>query len=687
MSNNSTIGLQTIIDALFRNRSVNENQRTARAIRLLFSFSLLIVLPNLILGYFAVASIRDSIQSIESEVEPEATAMLTEIQARESEIFIEFEETIASRLRRGLSPVTNLQEVSPHLLTAFQLDAERQVVEPFAPPEPLISATQNHAYRRAWLAATSAERRGDYVTAAAKFQAAIGSTGSPRLKGQAALALARLRADEGDLEPLEGLVDEYGDIRDPQGFRIGDIARLNIAERELAQSTDGLDTLRELAEFLIDETKWTLFEGAEPSVAQRVLTMISTASANESIDKEWLARASRRLENQSSQLFWSGRLADEMSDVASAPLPNTGIWSYLPSNSTGVLWAIRRSGEDTLIYAFNTNSLIDELGRTATRLASPSQTLTARILAADTSSSPEVSFASALEHVSSHTIQVAAINPEALQTAQNRRIFGYFVIILAVVATSVIGVVLTYQLVTRELDAARVKTDFAANVSHELRSPITQIRLKGEALQLDLLTNDEERQEHYDAIVRESERLSRLVDNVLDFAAIERGVKRYTRRPEDLIDIVEAAVQNEASRFAANEIQVEINIPADLPVLWVDRVALSQVFTNLLSNAAKYGGEGKWVGVDARTERDHVVISVSDRGMGISPDDQAHIFDDFFRSSRPEVRRRKGTGIGLTIVRYIVEAHGGTISVTSAPGRGSSFIFQLPLRPEDGPGA
>jgi two-component system phosphate regulon sensor histidine kinase PhoR len=234
-----------------------------------------------------------------------------------------------------------------------------------------------------------------------------------------------------------------------------------------------------------------------------------------------------------------------------------------------------------------------------------------------------------------------------------------------------------------ELDSARAKVDFAANVSHELRSPITQIRLKGESLQLGLTRDDADRREHYDAIVRESERLSRLVDNILDFAAIERGAKKYTFRPEDLGELIATAVEAMQNDTESRGIEISCSISEDIPAVWIDREAISQVLQNLLSNAVKYGREGGWIGVHADLVADGVAISVADRGLGIHAADQAQIWDRFFRSADPAVRRRRGTGIGLTIVRYIVEEHGGNISVQSAPGKGTRFTFTLPLEPRE----
>jgi two-component system phosphate regulon sensor histidine kinase PhoR len=131
---------------------------------------------------------------------------------------------------------------------------------------------------------------------------------------------------------------------------------------------------------------------------------------------------------------------------------------------------------------------------------------------------------------------------------------------------------------------------------------------------------------------------------------------------------------------------LELDIQDDLPPVWIDREAIGQVLTNLLSNAVKYGAEGRWVRVRVHQAGQRVELSVSDRGIGIAPGDLPQVFDDFFRSTDPNVRRTKGTGIGLAIVRYIVEAHGGTIGVESSPGRGTRFTVHLPLEAPTGAG-
>jgi signal transduction histidine kinase len=282
---------------------------------------------------------------------------------------------------------------------------------------------------------------------------------------------------------------------------------------------------------------------------------------------------------------------------------------------------------------------------------------------------------------------VALSDPKELALRKDRLRTMRFAIVLLALALTGLGVLLSIRMVSRQIETARTKADFAANVSHELRSPITQIRLKGEALQLGLCTDEKDRQQHYDAIVRESERLSRLVDNVLDFSAIERGTKSYIFRPEDICSLLRTTVGALQGSFESENATIAFDLPLNVAVVWIDREAISQVILNLVSNALKYGGEEKWVSVSAQQTRDGVQISISDRGIGISADELKHIFDNFYRSTNAKVRQQKGTGIGLTIAAYIVGAHGGSISVKSKLGEGTTFSIHLPLEAPKGSGA
>jgi signal transduction histidine kinase len=285
------------------------------------------------------------------------------------------------------------------------------------------------------------------------------------------------------------------------------------------------------------------------------------------------------------------------------------------------------------------------------------------------------------------TPSVYPSDAEALATAQATRRARRIGIVGAAMLLIVVGAILSARLVGRELDLARMKTQFAANVSHELRSPITQIRLKAESLQLGLARDEEKRQQHYDAIVRESERLSRLVDNVLDFSSIERGTKQYSYVPTDMADVVRQCVDSMRFSIIARGLQIEMDIDDDVPIILASPEAIGQAMTNLLSNAAKYGASGDSVIVRVRGVENGVTVDVQDRGLGIVEEEIPHIFEQYYRSRNPNALRLKGTGIGLAIVKYIMEAHGGHVEVTSDLGKGSTFSLCFPLTPPDPTGA
>jgi signal transduction histidine kinase len=165
---------------------------------------------------------------------------------------------------------------------------------------------------------------------------------------------------------------------------------------------------------------------------------------------------------------------------------------------------------------------------------------------------------------------------------------------------------------------------------------------------------------------------------VLDFSAIERGAKRYTLRPGDLVDTVYRALDSVSSAQEVVDKELDVELPDDLPEVAHDSDAVAQCVINLVSNAAKYSAPDAWIGIRGRVVEDGVEITVSDRGIGIAPHDLRNIFEPFFRSRDALARRRKGTGIGLTITRYIMRAHGGEVFAQSQPGKGSTFTLRFP---------
>ncbi|MCA9567869.1 MAG: HAMP domain-containing histidine kinase, partial [Myxococcales bacterium] len=468
----------------------------------------------------------------------------------------------------------------------------------------------------------------------------------------------------------------HGSVRDRTGFRIGDLVVLLQAELRLDDAPDAAATvLQDLVTSILNR-RWVLGQATEPTVARRALDLLPT-----SFEPDWAARARTQLKNRTDQLRWAEAVASELELLATSVKVPDGEIRYIAGPDSTTLWGIATLRGDPYLFAFDLAALLDQLQTTASRSTANDADLVAELSVSRQPSEGALVRRSLGPYLQFVTLTVRHDDPVALDLQKARRRSVRIAIVLIAVFLVFVGVVLSARIVGREIENARMKADFAANVSHELRSPITQIRLKAEALQLDLCYDDDDRQAHYDAIVNESERLSRLVDNVLDFAAIERGAKRYNIRSDDLLEVVSLQLDSTMDTLRGRGMEVAVDLPEDLPPVWIDREAIGQVLINLLSNAAKYGAEGKWVGVTVENTPAGVELSVSDRGIGISEEELPLVFDDFFRSTDPLVRRKKGTGIGLAIVRYIVEAHGATITVDSEAGEGTTFTITFPTTP------
>jgi signal transduction histidine kinase len=274
-------------------------------------------------------------------------------------------------------------------------------------------------------------------------------------------------------------------------------------------------------------------------------------------------------------------------------------------------------------------------------------------------------------------ISIVNADPEAVlgQFAQRRRLMmmGLGMLALLVIAASYfIG-----RAVSRELAAARLQSDFVSAVSHEFRTPLTSMRQFTEMLVEDESLPPEKRRLFYGAQDRATRRLSRLVESLLDFGRMEAGARPYRLERLDTGRMVKATVEEFKQETNPANLLIEFTIPDEGPVVNADREALAQALWNLLDNAVKYSGDSAVVHVEVEPA-DLVAIRVRDRGFGIPPSERKRIFRKFVRGSSARAYGVKGTGIGLAMVKHIVDAHGGKVIVESEPGKGSTFTILLP---------
>jgi signal transduction histidine kinase len=259
----------------------------------------------------------------------------------------------------------------------------------------------------------------------------------------------------------------------------------------------------------------------------------------------------------------------------------------------------------------------------------------------------------------------------------------YLAALLLVLSTTLLATWLVWRDLRRELHMTELRAQFVSSVSHELKTPLTAIRMFAETLRMRHWKDGRTQQEYLDTIVNESERLARLVDNVLDFSRIERGKKTYDLKPASLADAVRAAARAVQYPMSQQGFRLNAEVADDVPQVRADTDAVEQAVLNLLANAMKYSGDSREIDLRLRRVDGRARIDVSDHGIGIAPDEQRRIFEKFYRVPTRQNQLIPGTGLGLTLVEHVAKAHGGGVTVESVPGRGSTFSIEIPLG--DGP--
>jgi len=275
------------------------------------------------------------------------------------------------------------------------------------------------------------------------------------------------------------------------------------------------------------------------------------------------------------------------------------------------------------------------------------------------------------------TLHAAAAGPLPAAAAPRTLLLAGIGVLALLLAA---GAFFISRAITRELEVARLQSDFVAAVSHEFRTPLSSVCHISEMLVDGRLADDERRDRLYGTLQRESERLRRLVEGLLDFARMDAGGREYRLErfePSPFLHALGDEFEADVTAAGTNA-RVQIDVAPDLPAVRADREALGRAVWNLLDNAVKYSARAAHVRLTARAAGQWIEVSVTDEGLGISPEEHARIFQKFARGSAAAATGVKGTGLGLSMVRHIVEAHGGAVRVESRPGEGSTFTIALP---------
>ncbi|HTS24841.1 MAG TPA: HAMP domain-containing sensor histidine kinase [Bryobacteraceae bacterium] len=269
---------------------------------------------------------------------------------------------------------------------------------------------------------------------------------------------------------------------------------------------------------------------------------------------------------------------------------------------------------------------------------------------------------------------VQSLTKAGIIARQRYLLLGTTVMVLFLIS----GTYFIGRAIRREMEVSRMQSDFVSGVSHEFRSPLTSIRQLSEILALGRVPSEERRQVYYETLVRETARLQRLVEGLLNFGRMEAGARQYRFEELEAGALVRQVVGEFESQVAGSARHIETSGTAAPCRIEADPEAISVALRNLVDNALKYSPNFPTVWVEWGVEGHHVAIRVRDRGPGIAVGERKAIFRKFVRGTAAAGGSVKGSGVGLAMVRHIVDAHGGDITVESGPGTGSTFTMLLP---------
>jgi signal transduction histidine kinase len=553
-----------------------------------------------------------------------------------------------------------------------------------------------------------------YQKALDSYQQAMEQVSDPQLKGELLSAVARVQKKsdliQDAIKSYKTISQDFSQVRIAEGTPLGLAARLELGSLFwiTSDSSGSLKTYIELykalihREWMLEEARYNFFSTAIKASIDEILSKPSLPLQLQSYKSSYqlLENEERRQRSLTEKLltFQENAITDleakttpnlsESSQPAKRFSLEIGKYSYLVSLLSKHL---REKDQTHEIWGFllDTEYLRDNLLQQALQRYVPSEK-TGWILKGN-----DGQVILRPEQLPSGTITLKAdfagnFPPWRLEFyQQSSPLFEtfltsprgiYFYMFLLIAGILVFGLILTIRTVTRELELAKMKSDFVSTISHEFKSPLTSIRQLAEMLQAERVPSEKRRRKYYDVLVEQSERLSLLTDNVLNIAKLEEGKKEFKFEKIDTGELLEEIVSTIQEQVHHKGFVIQLKSEKSLPPVKVDSAAITQAVTNLLDNAIKFSGESREIIVRSFKENQHLVISVRDFGLGIRKDELDKVFERFHRGGDELTRTVKGSGLGLTIVKHIVEAHLGKVHVESEQGSGSTFSIRLPLQ-------
>ncbi len=698
--------------------------------KILLLFLLGIGLPSLLLGYFAFRGIQNDQALLEKRQLDDhrraAEQVALSIDQSISEVEQAFVKTLSHQedseepdLLRSLDDFKNRYPLAEEVFIfrneeEFHFPAAKLL---FFPEGSLANSTgsiKQPSHNRTFLAAQKLEFQDhDYQKALLSYLTAIKQANDLQSRGECQSAIARVQKKaelfEEAIESYKKISEEYSQVLITDGIPLGVAARLELGSlyRETEDITNAIKTHLGLYRSMIDR-EWMLEKAAYAFFDQTVKESIQDIFSQESLPTEEAALkdAYQDLMNEEQELnehterllFFQERAAPDIKakmphslDASSNPAKrciveigrNVYLVSLFPpdrakGNNPQDRWGLLLRAtylKDPLLLNSLQNFVPSEK---SSWIVKDREGKTALDSERPPSGSPIVrtNFAG---NFPDWTLEFYYQEPRLLETFLTSRRGIYFYMFLLIAGILVFGLILTVRTVSHELELARMKSDFVSTISHEFKSPLTSIRQLAEMLHSGRVPSEERRQKYYDVLLEQSERLSLLTENVLNFARIEEGRKEFVFERMDIKSLLEGLISSVQDRVRHVGFDIRLEMENSLSPVILDKDSMTQAIQNVIDNAIKYSGDAKKVEVRAFKENQSLVIAVQDFGIGIGKEEKDKIFDRFYRGGDELTRTVKGSGLGLTLVKQIVEAHKGSVQVESEPGKGSTFSIKLPL--------
>jgi len=687
-------------------------------------------LPSLLLGYFAFRGIQNDQALLEKRRLDDHRRASEQITSSVDKSITEVEQAFAqarsdqdsSREPDYLQSLKDLKKKYPFVEETFLFRNADEIHFPvaellFVPddsiPYPNASSTETFLTDNFRIAQQLEFQQKNYQKAISSYQKVLAQAKDRSLKGNCLNAIARVQKKAGLLQnaitSYLSIIQDYSQIRIADGIPLGIAARFELGSlfRETGDIVSALKTHIELYKSLINR-EWPLKKDAYVFFSQAVNESVQDIFSQESLPSEAAAlkdtyqdlqNKEREQKEQTERLLLFQEMAatdiQARTPQSFSDLPNPAIRCIVEIGRNVYYFSLLQRGDgkqsgpqDRLGVLFNTSYLKDHMLTKILQNHVPSEKSSWIVLdgqgqpvvtSQNAPSSTLILKANFAGNFPDWTLEFYYEEPHLFESFLTSRRSIYFYMFLLIGGILIFGLILTVRAVSHELELARMKSDFVSTVSHEFKSPLTSIRQMAEMLQSGRVPSEERRQKYYDILLEQSERLSLLTENVLSFAKMDEGREKFEFELVDIVKLMKDLVSTIQDRIRHNGFEIRMELENSLPSLKADSTAISQAITNLIDNAIKYSGGAKKIIVSAYKGDQYLDIAVKDFGVGIKKEEIDKVFDRFYRGGDELTRTIKGSGLGLTLVKQIVEAHHGSVQVESEPRQGSTFSIKLPL--------